>query len=160
MGMLKAVAPKNMELMSATLEVSQALMFSLKCSRSLKRPLLRGVSKLRSTKDRLKRAKRARLWPLKSRICGGSEGYCTCISHREISHPTTMYPLLYYTVVISCHLPSPGGWYHPTPTRMLPGRRIRRIPLGSGRLDVFQATWWSRGGHLPRMEWWLCRFRP
>ena len=41
MGMLNAVAPWNMELMSSTFEVSHALMFSLKPSKSLKRPLLR-----------------------------------------------------------------------------------------------------------------------
>ena len=41
MGMLNAVAPWNMELMSSTFEVSHALMFSLKSSKSLKRPLLR-----------------------------------------------------------------------------------------------------------------------
>lgn len=41
MGILKEVALWNMELMSTTLEVSQALMFSLKPSKSLKSPLLR-----------------------------------------------------------------------------------------------------------------------
>ena len=40
MGMLKLEAEWNMRLMSRTLEVSQALMFSLKSSKPSKRPLL------------------------------------------------------------------------------------------------------------------------
>ena len=46
MGMLNAVAPWNMELMSSTFEVSHALMFSLKLSKSLNKPLLRAKMQL------------------------------------------------------------------------------------------------------------------
>lgn len=44
MGILKALAPRNIELMSRTCEVSQALMSSLKRSKPSKRPLLNSIS--------------------------------------------------------------------------------------------------------------------
>ena len=93
----------------------------------------------------------------------------TCISHHEISpyHLVIpplciLYPVLY--IIYSSHLmSSPKSRAVVRPDHQLaccPVAGSVGSPSVRGRLDAparMVVAWWSRGGRLPRMEWWLCR---